>query len=156
MGNDFAHAVHFETDFAHALYGHHESFLDRARDRASDRDRGSARAGARALVLALAVAYYHAVTRASERLPGGWFYWLRWRWLLWTQGIMEVNALKYPLNRCLNAFKDLVLLEERIKGNVPAWEGIRIVRKRVEVYFPEPQEFEFVYSEEDAGGGGEN
>ena len=34
-------------------------------------------------------------------------------------------------NRCLEAFLALCVVEERIKGNLPAWEGIRVVREGI-------------------------
>jgi hypothetical protein len=103
------------------LWEQHPDAMRRARDR--DRDR--TRAG---LFLAALVASWLLEQASLHNLPR--------RLILWFRpsrahlGVAAVT-LRASRNACLDAFLALALLEERIEGRLPAWEGIRLVRERV-------------------------
>ncbi len=117
--------LNLDLDYALAL----ARALERDFDRVFSFDRGpidratdSALALARDLDLAAARAIDRAIGRALAR----------------DRGIVRTIArafnrhyiLDRDLDRALNSYTDLALIVSRIEGNLPAWEGIRIVRER--------------------------
>lgn len=80
----------------------------------------------RVVVLMAAYGFHHLGAVAPARAAGKTFARLAGT----RRGLVDPSDLVRLRDACLDAFWSLVLLQERIQGNLPAWEGIRIVRER--------------------------
>ena len=49
----------------------------------------------------------------------------------WWQGDADIKVTQSLLDECIELYVNFAILEDRIEGNLPAFEGIRIVRERV-------------------------
>ncbi|MBI3249183.1 MAG: NACHT domain-containing protein [Deltaproteobacteria bacterium] len=127
---DRALALAFALDFARARDRARDFTLDFARALARDRDftRALARDRARIGVLAVAARLAYAAQAPSFRslLP-----WVK-RLLFWRSPDLTSRREKWQslANDWLDAYASLVILEERSQGNLPAFEGIRLVKER--------------------------